>query len=100
MASKTVIKLLLAKYAPLTTDMQRAQLADQSVIKGEDDYEYVDNTPELPETVAKDKEKTRLIEHINGSETIKELGECFDFLTDEETKKVYADKLEQLKIKE
>ncbi len=43
MASKTVIKLLLAKYAPLTVDMQKAQLADQAIIKGEEEYTYPDN---------------------------------------------------------
>ena len=47
MALKTILKALLSKYAPLSIEMQKAVLSDQSVIKGmneEDvDVEYVDN---------------------------------------------------------
>ena len=99
MASKTVIKLLLAKYAPLTVDMQTAQLADQSIIKGEGNFEYVDNVPELPEAVAKDKEKERLIKHIKDSKTVKELEECKEFIIEEEVKKLYDEKLAKLSVK-
>lgn len=55
MASKTVIKLLLAKYAPLTVEMQKAQLADQSIVKGEDDFEYVDNSNKLKDLLPNPK---------------------------------------------
>lgn len=96
MASKTVLKLLLAKYAPLTIEMQKAQLADQSVVVDEDTYEYVDNTPELASDVAKQKEKARIIKHIKDSETIADLEKCEDFLTDEELKSLYSIKLQQL----
>lgn len=45
MAQKTVLKLLLSKFAPLSTEMQTATLTDQSVIKNADtfDVEYVDH---------------------------------------------------------
>ena len=46
MAKKTVIKLLLSKFGPLTTEMQKAQAFDQAVIKDADDENsalYVDN---------------------------------------------------------
>jgi recombination protein RecT len=51
MASKTVLKLLISKYGPMTVEMQKAQLADQGVIHGIDDndvvdVQYVDNQPE------------------------------------------------------
>lgn len=44
MAMKTVLKLLLGKYAPLSVEMQMAQIADQSTIKDVDTLEvdYVD----------------------------------------------------------
>ena len=44
MAMKTVLKLLLGKYAPLSVEMQMAQIADQSTIKNVDTLEvdYVD----------------------------------------------------------
>lgn len=41
MAQKTVIKLILNKYAPLSVDMQKAIELDQANIEGE----YVDNKP-------------------------------------------------------
>lgn len=54
MATKTVLKLLLSKYAPLSIEMQTAVAADQAVIKKDvinsnaeidgSSMEYVDNT--------------------------------------------------------
>lgn len=48
MASKTVIKLLLSKFAPLSVDMQKAIVSDQAIIHDADaeDVTYIDNTPE------------------------------------------------------
>lgn len=47
MANKTVLKLLLSKFAPLSVDMQKAAVADQSTIKDSEtmEVEYVDNEP-------------------------------------------------------
>ena len=44
MATKTIIKLLLSKYAPLSIEMQKAVIADQSVINDAEtlDVDYVD----------------------------------------------------------
>jgi len=49
MAQKTVIKLLLSKYAPLSIEMQKAQIADQGVIRNVDtmEVEYVDNSAKV-----------------------------------------------------
>lgn len=44
MAKKTVTKLLLSKYAPLSIEMQRAILFDQAVIKGEVNLDDIDST--------------------------------------------------------
>lgn len=44
MAKKTVLKLLLNRFAPLSVDMQNAVQADQSVLHGDGKFEYVDNT--------------------------------------------------------
>lgn len=48
MAIKTVLKLLLGKFAPLSVDMQKAVVADQAVIQDEnlDIVDYVDNDEE------------------------------------------------------
>lgn len=43
MAMKTVIKALLSKWGPLSVKMQLALQADQSMIKEDGTYEYVDN---------------------------------------------------------
>lgn len=51
MALKTVTKLLFSKQAPLSIEMQKAVMSDQSVIKDitNDNYDYIDNEPEQPE---------------------------------------------------
>jgi len=43
MARKTVLKLLLSRFAPLSIDMQQAVQADQAVMHGENKFNYVDN---------------------------------------------------------
>lgn len=69
MASKTVVKLLLSKYAPLTIDMQKAHLADQSVQTEEGEYEYVDNEPVVIDQAAKDAdtEHERIVKAIEAA---------------------------------
>ncbi len=51
MACKTVLKHLLDKYAPKSIEMQRAQIADQSVVKDVDtmEVEYVDQGNAAPD---------------------------------------------------
>ena len=46
MACKTVLKLLINRYAPLSVEMQKAVEADQSLVKPDGTYEYVDNEPD------------------------------------------------------
>lgn len=96
MASKTVLKLLLSKYAPLTTQMQTAQLADQAIIKDENEYEYVDNKPVLPAEVAADKEKERIVKHITDSTSIEELKQCEEYIVDDDTRELYKSKMVSL----
>jgi len=47
MATKTVLKLLLSKFAPLSIEMQKAIIADQGVIKNDNtetiEVDYIDN---------------------------------------------------------
>ena len=46
MALKTVVKLLISKFGPLSIEMQTAQVADQAVIRNAEtmDVDYVDST--------------------------------------------------------
>lgn len=45
MAQKTVLKLLLNRYAPLSIELQNAIKADQSVVGENGKLDYVDNVP-------------------------------------------------------
>jgi len=95
MAIKTVIKLLLSKYAPLSIEMQRAVIADQAVIQDAEtlDVEYVDNTEDF-KTSAAETEMNNLINQVNTCKTKKELealGTLPDQLLD-----LYNEKMNQL----
>jgi len=94
MAVKTVIKLLLSKFAPLSIEMQKAIITDQAVIETEDgDVTYVDN-----ETVAIDKEAERIILLIEDVKTIEELESLFESLPDT-AMELYLAKKEFLTVK-
>lgn len=54
MAKKTVLKLLLSKYAPLSVEMAEAQKADQAVVR-ESGYDYVDNDRDASEELEMQK---------------------------------------------
>jgi len=73
MAEKTVLKLLLAKYAPMTIDIQRAVETDQAVINDYDaeNYTYIDNDG----VVISDEQADLLtqIENSNQPEAAKEM---------------------------
>jgi recombination protein RecT len=67
MALKTVIKLLISKFGPMSIEMQKAIISDQSVIKNIDTMEvdYVDNTPLSIEQTNVNSERNSLINFIN-----------------------------------
>lgn len=46
MCQKTVLKLLLNKYAPLSVELQKAVIYDQAVVKEDGTPDYVDNEKE------------------------------------------------------
>lgn len=74
MALKTVLKLLLSKYAPLSIEMQKAVEADQAIVKDlEGNFSYEDNKPviEHESRISDDKarELRQLIEATGNEET-------------------------------
>ena len=75
MAQKTVLKLLLSKYAPLSIEMQKAQIADQSVIKNVEtmEIEYVDNKQLSPSEIDAEKELVNIINHLEKVQSIEEI---------------------------
>jgi recombination protein RecT len=70
MALKTVLKLNLSKYGPLSIEMQRAIIADQAIIRDADtlDVDYADN--EIPDV---NKEHERITLMIQDCKTLDEL---------------------------
>jgi recombination protein RecT len=70
MANKTVIKLLLSKFAPLSVDMQTAIITDQSVVN---DFETVDVTHIDNDAPVIDKEAERIELMISDCKSVEEL---------------------------
>ena len=71
MAKKTVLKLLLSKYAPLSVEMQTAVITDQATINDPEDLDnvsYVDN-----EVVKVDPDDERILMFINSAKNQDEL---------------------------
>lgn len=94
MATKTVLKLLLSRFAPLSIEMQTAITVDQSVVNDNNtvDVEYVDNTPV-------DKEFERLQLMIEDCKTISELmalDETVKSYNSEELTSIYRQKSNEL----
>jgi len=87
MAKKTVIKLLLSKYAPMTTDMAKAQEYDQAVIM-DDGIKYLDNKPVNPEDEARDKENKRILDFIKKAKDKQELSKAEEAVGGTEDKEV------------
>jgi recombination protein RecT len=89
MAKKTVLKLLLSKYAPLSIEMQNAVIADQSVVKDVDgmEVEYIDN--DIEEV---DPEQARALAMIDDCTTIAELDNLHKQLGDDFDDKINARK--------
>lgn len=95
MAKKTVLKLLLSKFAPLSVEMQRAVITDQAIINDAEteDVTYVDN-----EAAVIDKEAERMVKMIDDAKTVEELDNLFEHVKDEQMDYFLAKK-ETLTIK-
>ena len=100
MGEKTVLKRLLSKFAPLSIDMQKAIVVDQSVIKDAEtlDVQYIDN-----EETPIDKERERMFKFIDKAKTLEQLDELNQAIInsslndDNSIWDAYTMKLDQLK---
>lgn len=79
MALKTVTKLLLSKQAPLSIDMQTAQLADQAIVRDVESnhFEYIDHNEsvanlEAPNPSLSDEDFNAALEQLNAGAIDKE----------------------------
>jgi len=96
MAKKTVLKLMLGTYGPLSVEMQKAIITDQAVIKNEDgsELEYVDH-----EEIKVNPESERIIALIADASTLEELEayqDAVNSLEDEEVRAAYQDRFMDL----
>lgn len=75
MARKTVLKLIIQRYAPMSVDMQKAELVDQGVIKDAEtlDVDYIDNRPQTSLEASEEKEFERIKEFIENAKNAKDL---------------------------
>lgn len=93
MAIKTVLKLLLAKYAPLSIEMQKAVITDQAIVKDADtqDVDYVDN-----DTPLIDKAQERIALMIQDAKTLEDLDAIEEHVQFEQMEAFQAKKEELL----
>lgn len=77
MASKTVLKLLISKYAPLSIDMQMAAKTDQAIVNDWDgtDVTYADNEADDldAEQYNNRKEEERVVKFIESASTLEQI---------------------------
>ena len=92
MAKKTVLKLLLSKYAPLSTQMQQAILSDQAVIREDGQNEHVD-TIEIPSESEEEIRIKKFIESAKSKQALEDESEAILSLRNEEILQLFAKKL-------
>lgn len=92
MATKTVIKLMLSKFAPLSIEMQKAITLDQGVIKDDagEEVQYIDH-----EEIIIDKEEERVRLLLSDCQTIEEVEMLENSLPDAYPA-LFAERKEQL----
>ena len=95
MATKTVMKLLLSKFAPLSIEMQKAMIYDQAIVKDSesDEVEYIDN--EIQEV---DKEQERIALMIEDAQSVEDL-ESIEPNISEDQSDLFNQKKQTLKTK-
>jgi len=95
MALKTVIKLLLSKWAPLSVDIQKAIVLDQAIINNDDgtDFTYADNEPS---EIEGDPEHERMLLMIDQAKTVDELDQLGEHI-DKKQIEIFDAKRAQLK---
>lgn len=101
MAKKTVLKLLLSKYAPLSVEMQKAVVTDQSIINDEnaDSVTYVDNYEiQSSEVVSEEVENARIENFIKNATKQEQLDEVYPSVKDHQMD-LFLEKKEELSKK-
>ena len=95
MSKKTVIKLLLSKYAPISTEMAKIQELDQAVIVDEN-VKYLDNPKETAADISEEKERKRVLTFIAEAQSLDELMQCKKSCTSDDLQEAYNAKEAEL----
>lgn len=95
MAKKTVLKLLLSKFAPLSTAMEMAITHDQAIIKGDNQLSYADNdgTIDVEATTPKSELQKFIEEEVT---TLEALMNIADQVESEEEQAAFKNKMTEL----
>lgn len=98
MAIKTVLKLLLSKYAPLSIEMQKAVIADQAVIRNVETMEvsYADNEPVSASEYDHSQELDRVSKFITDAKDTKALESVKDSLSTPEQIELFEQRSKEL----
>ena len=98
MALKTAIKAMLKKWGILSIEMQKAVVVDQSIQREEGSYQYTDvlAKPDKQvidiEAINEQKERQRILDHIQKSQDIETLSMVKDLVSRHGLGDEYADK--------
>lgn len=99
MGMKTVLKLLIDKYAPKSVDMQKAITSDQGIFDTDGSMKYADNPTNdvinLEDHNA-EKERQRAITFIASAKDINTLEKVYEHIPDEDVRKLYDKKHKEL----
>lgn len=105
MAKKTVLKLLLSKYAPLSVEMQQAVVADQAVFGKDGKERYIDSeaevqqqvaeTPQLDKANLNDEDSIRKA-YVRGQISVEEMNQALDRLPKTEPATADAEEVTEL----
>jgi len=96
MALKTVLKLLLVRYAPVSIEDQwhKATVADGCVIRDVEtlDVDYIDNSSQDIETIQRNQERERIKKHIEESKDLADLEMVADFIAEYDLTEFYNER--------
>lgn len=71
MAEKTVVKLNVSKYGPMSVEIEKALVSDQAVLRGDDARpEYIDGTDLLEEEKATEDQKDAIVAEFTSGEEV------------------------------
>ena len=97
MAMKTVLKNNLSKWGPMSIQMETAVVADQAVQTEEGQYIHMDGNNGIDlDGNDFEKEKARILDHIETAKTQDELGAVFEMINEYEVSDEYNAKWNQL----